>query len=215
MLLYGQVTLEAEDPMDHELMQKQQIRELLDNWVLWRDQGSWEKFRTCWHADARMLATWFDGPAEQFIEVSRQAFERGIAILHALGGSTIDVAGGRAVAQTKMTISQRAAVEGVVCDVVCTGRFYDLLEERDGRWGIVLRRCIYDQDRIDPVETGANLRLDSALLGAFPEGYRHLAYVQTQVGFQVRRDLPSLRGPAVDRVYAMGAAWLARRPIEV
>jgi SnoaL-like protein len=201
--------------MDHELMQKQQIRELLENWVLWRDQGAWERFRTCWHSDARMLATWFDGPAERFIEVSRQAFDRGITILHALGGSTIDVAQERAVAQTKMTISQRAAVEGVLCDVVCTGRFYDLLEERDGRWAIVLRRCIYDKDRIDPIEPGAALRLDATLLGAFPEGYRHLAYVQTKVGFQVRRDLPSLRGPVVERVYAMGAAWLAHRPIEV
>lgn len=201
--------------MDPELVRKQQIRELLENWVLWRDQGSWERFRTCWHSDARMLATWFDGPAERFIEVSRQAFDRGITILHALGGSTIDIARERAVAQTKMTISQRAAVEGVLCDVVCTGRFYDLLEERDGRWAIVLRRCIYDKDRIDPVEPGASLTLDSALLGAFPEGYRHLAYVQTKVGLQVRRDLPSLRGPAVDRVYAMGAAWLARRPIAV
>ncbi len=119
--------------MDPELVRKQQIRELLENWVLWRDQGSWERFRTCWHSDARMLATWFDGPAERFIEVSRQAFDRGITILHALGGSTIDVARERAVAQTKMTISQRAVVEGVLCDVVCTGRFYDLLEERDGR----------------------------------------------------------------------------------
>ena len=200
--------------MNHELMQKQQIRELLENWLLWRDQGAWERFRTCWHADARMLATWFDGAAERFIEVSRQAFDRGITILHTIGGSTIDVAQDRAVAQTKMTISQRAAVEGVVCDVVCTGRFYDLLEERDGRWGIVLRRCIYDRDRIDPVEPGAVVKLDPALLGAFPEGYRHLAYVQTKVGFQVRRELPSLRGPAVDRVYAMGAAWLARQPID-
>jgi hypothetical protein len=200
--------------MHDELMQKLRIRELLENWVMWRDQGAWDRFRGCWHADARMLATWFDGPAERFIEVSRQAFDRGIAILHALGGSTIDIAQERAVAQTKMTISQRASVEGVVCDVVCTGRFYDLLEERDGRWGLVLRRCIYDKDRIDPVAAGSVLKLDPELLAAFPEGYRHLGYVQTKVGFQVRRNLPSLRGPAVERVYAQGAAWLARQPIE-
>jgi hypothetical protein len=102
-----------------------------------------------------------------------------------------------------------------MCDVVCTGRFYDLLEERDGRWGIVLRRCIYDKDRIDPVEAGRVVSLDRTLLEAFPEGYRHLAYVQSKVGFQVRRDLPSLRGPAVDVIYALGAAWLAHQPIEV
>ncbi len=200
--------------MSDELLQKLRIRDLLENWVIWRDQGAWEKFATCWHADARMLATWFDGPAERFIEVSRQAFERGITILHSLGGSSIDVVQNRAVAQTKMTIAQRAPIEGVLCDVVCSGRFYDLLELRDGRWGIVLRRCIYDKDRIDPVEGGRTPSLDRTLLDAFPEGYRHLAYVQTRVGLEVRRDLPSLRGPAVERVYALGAAWLAHRPIE-
>jgi len=45
---------------------------------------------------------------------------------------------------------QRARVHGVVCDVVCTGRFYDFLERRDGRWGIALRQPIYEKDRSTP-----------------------------------------------------------------
>jgi hypothetical protein len=32
-----------------------------------------------------------------------------------------------------MTISQRGLVQGVLCDVVCTGRFYDFLEKRSSR----------------------------------------------------------------------------------
>ena len=90
-----------------------------------------------------MMATWFQGPAIEFIRVSREGFERGVSILHFLGGCSIDLAGERAIAQTKMTISQRAEVHGVACDVVCTGRFYDFLERREGRWGIVLRQPIY------------------------------------------------------------------------
>jgi SnoaL-like domain len=82
----------------NELVQKQRIRELLENWVIWRDQGAWDRFATCWHTGARMLATWFDGPADHFIEASRKAFDRGVTILHALGGSSIDVAHDRAVA---------------------------------------------------------------------------------------------------------------------
>lgn len=58
---------------------------------------------------------------------------RGVRILHFLGGSAIDVNGNRTIAQTKMTISQRAPVEGVICDVVCTGRFYDFFERRGER----------------------------------------------------------------------------------
>ena len=53
-----------------------------------------------------------------------------------------------------MTINQRAEVDGVLVDVVCTGRFYDFLEKREGRWGIVRRQPIYEKDRMDPVDPG-------------------------------------------------------------
>ena len=140
--------------------------------------------------------------------MSEEGYQRGVRILHFLGGSTIDVAGSRAIAQTKMTISQRAKVDGVLCDVVCTGRFYDFLEKRSGAWGIVRRQPIYEKDRLDPVEPGAKLVLDRGLLAKFPEGYRHLAYLQSKAGFDVKLGLPGLRGVEVARLYAEGAAWL-------
>ncbi|HEV7173900.1 MAG TPA: nuclear transport factor 2 family protein, partial [Solirubrobacteraceae bacterium] len=136
------------------------IRELVENWALWRDAGDWERFATVWHDDGFMMATWFQGPAPDFIRVSREGFERGVSILHFLGGFTVDIAGERAIAQTKMTISQRAELDGVTVDVVCTGRFYDFLERRDGRWGIVLRQPIYEKDRLDPIDPSAKLKLD-------------------------------------------------------
>ena len=108
------------------------IRELLQNWAIWRDAGDWERFRTVWHPDGRMMATWTQGTGDEFIEISKQAWAKGISILHFLGGISVDLAGHRAISQTKMTISQRAEVEGVLCDVLCTGRFYDFLEKREG-----------------------------------------------------------------------------------
>ena len=194
--------------MSDERVEKQRIRETVENWVLWRDAGDWERFRTVWHEDGWMMATWFQGPAEGFIEVSRQGFERGVNILHFLGGCTIDIAGDRAIAQTKMQILQRAPVDGVLCDVVCTGRFYDFFAERGGRWGIVLRQPIYEKDRLDPLDPAARLELDPALLAQFPEGYRHLAYLQHKAGFAVKRDMPGLKGPEVEHLYRQGRAWL-------
>ena len=85
-----------------------------------------------WHDDGWMTATWFQGPASEFIRVSREGFEKGVSILHFLGGFTCDITGARAVSQTKMTINQRATVDDVLVDVVCTGRFYDFLEKRAG-----------------------------------------------------------------------------------
>lgn len=185
------------------------IREVVENWVLWRDAGDWERFATVWHSDGWMTATWFQGPATKFIEVSREGFNRGVNILHLLGGFTCDVAGTRAIAQTKMTINQRALLDSVLVDVVCTGRFYDFFEKREDRWGIVRRQPIYEKDRLDPVDPSATLKLDARRLEGFPEGYRHLAYLQSSVGFTVKQGLPGLRGAAVEKLYGEGKAWLA------
>ncbi len=184
------------------------IRDLVENWAVWRDARLWDRFRTVWHADGRMMATWFQGGFEDFIKVNDEGWARGVRILHFLGGSSIDVAGDRAIAQTKMTISQRAPVEGVICDVVCSGRFYDFFEKRDGRWGLVLRQPIYEKDRLDPVDPAAKLMLDRDLLARFPEGYRHLAYLQTKIGYRVKTDMPGIEGPELDALYARGARWL-------
>ncbi len=188
------------------------IRELIENWAVWRDAGDWERFRTVWHEDGRMMATWWQGPFEEFIRVSREGFERGVRILHFLGGSSIDVHDDRAIAQTKMTITQRAEVDGHLCDVVCTGRFFDFVERRDGRWGLVMRQPIYERDRLDPVEPGIRVDLDPDLLARFPDGYRHLAYLQTRLGFEVKRDMPGLTGAETDALRQRGAQWLGREP---
>jgi hypothetical protein len=112
-----------------------------------------------------------------------------------------------------MTIMQRGEVHGTACDVTCIGRFYDFFEKRDGRWAIVLRQPIYEKDRLDPVRPGAAIEFDRELLERFPEGYRHLAYLQVQVGYPVKPDMPGLRGPGVEALYARGAAWLAGQPV--
>jgi hypothetical protein len=184
------------------------IRDIIENWALWRDARQWDRFRTLWHDDGRMMATWTQCSFEDFIKMSDEGWARGMRFLHFLGGSSIDVKGRRAIAQTKMTISQRAAVEGVECDVVCTGRFYDFLEKRKGRWGLVLRQPIYERDRINPVDPSAKVLLDQKLLQSFPQGYRHLAYMQARIGYKVKHDMPGLDGPALEALYARGAAWL-------
>ena len=187
---------------------KAAIRELLENWVLWRDARLWDRYRTVWHSDGRMMATWFQGSFEEFIKVNDEGWARGVRILHFLGGCSVDVAGDRAIAQTKMTISQRAPVDGVICDVVCTGRFFDFFARREGRWGMVLRQPIYEKDRLDPVDPAAKLELDQDLLKRFPEGYRHLAYLQSRIGYKVKTDMPGIDGPELVHLYARGARWL-------
>jgi hypothetical protein len=125
-----------------------------------------------------------------------------------LGGSSVEVNGHRAVAQTKMSIALRARIEDVLCDVVASGRFFDFFEKRHGRWGLVERQPIYEKDRLDPVRPGETICLDEKLLSEMPESYRYLAYAQTRGGMTVKGDMPGATGPALAAPYARGEAWL-------
>jgi len=200
--------------MDTYLLDRYALRQLVENWVIWRDAGFWDKFRTLWHEDGRMMATWTQGSVDEFIAMSKEGWAKGVSILHFLGAHTAEINGSRAVAQTKMTISQRAKVHDVTVDVVCTGRFYDCIEFRNGKWGLVLRQPIYEKDRMDPVDPAARLELKAEQLERFPIGYRHLAYLQTEIGYQVKTDMPGLTGPEVEALYASGAKWLAGQGLD-
>jgi hypothetical protein len=194
---------------DVELSDKLLIRELIENWIIYSDSGDFERFRKLWHDDGFMSATWFEGTADEFTKRRKEGWERGVSITHFQGGSSIDLNGNRAIAQTKMQISQRAEVEGVLCDVLCTGRFYDFIEKRNGRWGMVFRQPIYEKDRIDPVDPSKTVTLDPKLLQSFPVGYRHLAYLQTKIGYKITGIRPGLKGPEVEALYAKGKRWLS------
>jgi len=204
--------------MDDKMKDELEIRQMVENWALWRDAGLWDQFATVWHPEGVMMATWFQGPYRDFIRVTQEGWAKGVSILHFLGGSAIEVAGDRAIAQTKMTISQRGVVEGaagpVLCDVVCTGRFYDFVTRHEGRWKLLHRQPIYEKDRIDPVDPSAVLKLDQPALSALPEGYRHLAYIQTRIGYKVKLDMPMLKGDEAQRLYARGGRWLAGGALE-
>ena len=195
--------------MDDLTLDQIRIRQLVDDWAIFSDAGDWERFRAVWHADGRMSATWTQGTADEFVAMRKKTFEEGKMIIgHLHAGHTADFSGDRCVAQTKMQILQRAPVEGVMCDVICTGRFYDFIERRGGKWGFLYRQPIYEKDRVDSLVPGVEPQIDQAFLQTFPVGYQHLAYLQARLGFPVKKDMPGLKGKMVEALYAAGKAWL-------
>jgi len=184
------------------------IAALMQNWALARDTGDWDKLRATAHPGAAMTTTWFDGGFDDFVEACQASWRKGSRSQHFLGGTTAEIRGGRAIAQTRMSINVRSQLDGVEVDTVCHGRFFDRVEKREGVWRLFRRSVIYEKDRIDPVAPGARISLDPALLGRFPEGYRHLAYLQTRNGAQVNPNLPTARGEALEKLLREAKAWL-------
>ena len=86
-----------ESSLEDALHDEFAIRRLIENWVVWRDAGDWVRMRSVWHEDGAMQATWFFGTADEFVAASRAGWDRGMEVLHTLGGTSLDVRGNRAV----------------------------------------------------------------------------------------------------------------------
>ena len=58
-----------------EILDRLAIRDLIENWALWRDAGEQDKFRTVWHDDGIIMATWKQSPAADFIESAKASLK--------------------------------------------------------------------------------------------------------------------------------------------
>lgn len=191
-----------------DLIEKLTITELVQSWAMYRDIGDWERLRSTVHADATMTATWYHGSFEGFIEALQASWRKGSRSQHFVGSTVVEIQGARAIAQTRMSILVRGMLGDQAVDVTSVGRFFDCVEKRQGKWRIAKRCVIYDKDRMDAVNPQTSIFLESELLEKFPEGYRHLAYLQTKSGGVVNPNLPTASGPAVDQLLTQAQAWL-------
>lgn len=192
-----------------EWLDRAAITQVVQDWGLARDDGRWDMLRACYTPDAVMHTTWFVGPASEFVERSMAAARAGARVQHFIGAATIALRSEKAVVETRMMLLVRAKLDGVEVDVTCWGRFHDRFVKRDGLWRIVKRVPVYEKDRLDPVDPAAKLALDAEALAQHPDGCRHLVYLQARNGAQIAPDVAAAGTPALARVEAESAAWLA------
>lgn len=194
-----------------ELLDKLRIAQLVQSWGTWRDAGNWERLRTCYTPDATMVTTWYDGPAAGFVDASaqgraKQAKDRGAH--HIIGGTTADVKGERATAETRIALLLRSVVSGTLADITVYGRFFDFLLKSEGQWRIHRRAPICDKDFIQVVNPGETIALDAKELAKYPAGFRHLAYAQAADGAKIATTIAEPYSDEEKAVYASGRAWL-------
>jgi len=198
--------------MSQALLERLEIEELVQSWALYRDTVDWDKLRETVHPDGSMTATWFHGSFEAFIAAMQDAWRKGSSSQHFQGGTVVEVLGTKAIAQTRMAILVRGKLEDVPVDVNCLGVFYDRVEKRNGQWRIAKRNVIYDKDTLTPVHPGETVQLSSERLLRFPEGYRHLAYLQSFNGGNVNPELPTARSESSVQLKLEAQQWLRSNP---
>ena len=160
-----------------------------------------------------MMATWFQGPADEFIRVSREGWERGVSILHFLGGNSIDLAGDarrRADQDDHLAAGGGAWRARRTSSAPAASTISSRSAATAGAWFCASRSTRRTASiRVAP---GAGLVLERGGATQFPDGYRHLAYRADEIGYQVKRDMPGLKGPEVEALYRRGMPWLAGGP---
>jgi len=191
-----------------------EVRRVRQIWAFSRDHGEWETMRGCFHPDASVLVSWFAGPASEFFErtiamtAERRPEERS---KHWFGNMRVMLNRRRAILETDINVLGRDFLDGYLFDFTVYGRFFDLIEKRDGAWKIFRMTCIYDKDRLDPVVPGSvPASFYDAVPVAGPEsGFAFMRFRQTRKGRTVPPGIV-LGGSAGERkLRAEGEQWLA------
>jgi hypothetical protein len=189
---------------------REEIRSVIAAWGLYRDTGQFEELRALFAPGATIQTTWFDGGADEFVDRSKASFGGSARAHHFFGASKIDLHADRATADTRIMLQLRTAVDDICVDATCYGRVFDFFVRHDNAWRILRRVPVYDKDRLDSVDPSRQIVIDAARLARFPEGYRHIAYLQALGGSAITAGLIQPGSAAERQLYEEGRDWLRR-----
>jgi hypothetical protein len=129
------------------LESKQAIVELRFKYCRAVDRGDLDLLKSVFHADAVIdQDRAFAGNAHQFAEFILPLLTRSYPHRHAITNLLIELDGERAFCETQYASSHRVAVDSnTVFDVEAQGRYFDVVERRDGVWKIAYQRLFIEK----------------------------------------------------------------------
>jgi hypothetical protein len=193
-----------------EIADKQACAELIQAWGFYRDQGRWSELLSLFHPEGMIAVSWFRGSYGEFVERCRQSFGQGSLSKHLLWPSLVRGKGTRAVAETNVAILVRQEIEGVLVDLTSRARFLDRIEQREGRWRILERATVYEQDRLDPVEPSIMFvkLMQAANAAQYPAPYRYMAFRVLAAGRTLASPVHYDGLPETEALKGRFEAWL-------
>jgi hypothetical protein len=57
-----------------------EIQRVVEDWAIYRDSGQFDQLISLWHDDGRMMTTWAQVSAADFVSRSREAFANGAMV---------------------------------------------------------------------------------------------------------------------------------------
>lgn len=161
------------------LADKQAITELLYRYCRAVDRIDVPLGHSIWHDDAEADygADYYQGPGKQVIDTICRHHAGLVSHSHNVTNVIIDLAGDRAGSEAYVYGTMRMEKDGQLHQLGVWGRYLDSWEKREGRWGIVRRRVVFDHEEIRPVtpmgrkSNQAHDRTDPSYAVLFNGGY--------------------------------------------
>ena len=140
-----------------EAADRSEILDLAMRSMVYRDRGDWDQLIKCFHPEARLVTSWFEGNAHQFILDSRSMMhghDQGDSQKHIAANPRFILNDVRALGEYYLTLHQRRKIDGYLFDFQTWSSVLDMFEQRDGEWRLLSRWMIYEKDRMDPHKQG-------------------------------------------------------------
>lgn len=191
-----------------------EIQNIITKGLIARNSGLWQELGSCYHPDAHLTTSWFNGKAADFVSGSAEmkiARHDGESQKHMTSNHLIRVSGSRAVAECDLILYQRRHINGVELDFTTWSRRLHLLEKRNGEWRISRQTVIYEKDRMEPaypdrVPADFYSSLD---LSKYPAQIRYHCWRNDTAGFPPPHNICLQGTPRETEVRENARLWLA------
>ena len=207
------MTARADAPDDRA--DQQELFDLVRRERFARDQRRFEVMADCFHDNAWVRTTWYDGVGGQaYVDSTRELLGDAPAGpfsgKHWVFPASADVAGDRATVESPAKIFLRQELGGIEVDLHAYCRFFSRAVRQDGRWRLLTFHVLFEFDELRPTIPGQVPELDHELLATIRPSYRFLGYAQAKRGVQLDHDLlGDDRWPELVAFHRREDAWLA------
>lgn len=194
-----------------DMLDREELFDLVRRERFARDQRRFDVMRACFHDDAHVRTSWYDGRGgEAYVEATRKWMASAGNSKHWVFPAYARIVKDKATVESPAMIFNRALLKGVEIDFHVFCRFFSRAVREDGAWKLLSFEVLFERDIMRTVNPADTLPIDWAVLETLRPSYRFLAYMQVSRGVKVNHEL--LGDDRPDELAAFHAGeerWLA------
>lgn len=188
-----------------DVMDKMNIRELIEFERYCMDYELWDEFRSCYFTDGFVTDCWTKGPIHAYMSAIHPTV---IPARHKIFNTLVWKHGSKAVAECLAMYESRCAFDDDTVDLNAHVRFHYRLEQRDGLWKILSLTPIYEKDTMRSVYADGTFCPAREELDSLRSSYANVMLLQKKYGRVPDSGLPGEDRPeTVTALYNETSQW--------